>query len=120
MKILILDDDPDVLKFLSKALEMKNFICQTSVNADEAIQNYFSGKFDILITDVHMSPVSGLEVLRIVRNKDQNSKVIILTGYGDLETASIAMQKGAYAFFTKPINLDKLFNALNNLKEVKK
>ena len=106
--ILILDDEPIVGKRLKPALE--KFGCQVEVFEDgkKALERFNEKHFDIVVTDVRMEEVDGLQVLEQVKAKSENTKVIIITGYATIEVAREALIKGAFDFIAKPFKPNDL------------
>jgi DNA-binding NtrC family response regulator len=106
--ILILDDEPIVGKRLKPALE--KFGCQVEVFEDgkKALERLNEKHFDIVVTDVRMEEVDGLQVLEQVKAKSENTKVIIITGYATIEVAREALIKGAFDFIAKPFKPNDL------------
>ena len=108
LSILILDDEPIVGKRLKPALE--KFGCEVEVFVDPkpALARLGEREFDIVVTDVRMEEVDGLQVLEHVLAKSQRSKVIVITGYATVEVAREALAKGAFDFIAKPFKPDDL------------
>ena len=106
--ILILDDEPIVGKRLKPALE--KFGCYVEVFEDgkKALERFNEKHFDIVVTDVRMEEVDGLQVLEQVKAKSENTKVIIITGYATIEVAREALIKGAFDFIAKPFKPNDL------------
>lgn len=116
MRILIIDDDKDCLEDIATALEPSNYDCNTEISAIKAIKRYKEEHFDVVITDIKMPEMNGIEVLKKIKSIDNEARVIIITGYGDLETAVAAINNHAYAFFGKPINFNDLIKSLRNIE----
>lgn len=116
MKILVIDDDPSVLRFIENALNRFGYTTVSHEDSQKGVEEYFNDKFDAVILDIYMSGINGLEALKEIKRKDKGANVIMLTGYADLETAQKAMRDGAYAFLTKPLSLDKLTEVLDLIK----
>ncbi len=124
MNILLIDDDIDCLDGLVTALEPTGYRCDKFTVPEEAMEAYRQNQYDIVITDMKMPGMNGIEVLKHVRTIDPAARVIIVTGFGDVNTAIAAVNNGAYAFFGKPVNLDDLIDTLikieNEIKKQKK
>lgn len=117
MNLMIIDDDSSILESLKRALKPSGHKCFSYQNPRRAVEAYQSGGFDAVLTDVRMPEMDGIEVLKAVRAINPRAYVIILTGYCDLETAIQAINNGAYAFFSKPLNLSDLIATLNKLEK---
>ncbi|MEW6536942.1 MAG: response regulator, partial [Candidatus Auribacterota bacterium] len=77
---------------------------------------YRKRKYDVVITDVMMREMNGIEVLKRIRTLNPEARVIILTAYGDAETAIAAVNCGAYAFFDKPVEFNRLMSILEKIQ----
>ncbi|MBI5570200.1 MAG: response regulator [Desulfomonile tiedjei] len=108
--LLVIDDDEATLGLLTDLLEMNGFQAQPARGGREGLDLFETGRFDLVITDIRMPQVDGLEVLRKVSEIDETVPVILVTGYGDLENALRALRIGAYDFLLKPINPEILLN----------
>lgn len=116
MNILLVDDDADCLDGLVTALEPAGYQCDIFTVPEKALEAYQQKQYDVVITDMKMPGLSGIEVLKKVRSINTEAKVIIATGYGDVETAIAALNNGAYAFFGKPIDLNDLMETLEKIE----
>ncbi len=108
LEVLLLDDEPIVGKRLRPALTKIG--CEVEVFEDprEALERIGQKKFDIVVTDVRMDEVDGIEVLEHVHQKSLRTKVIMITGYTMMSLAKKAMEKGAFDFIAKPFKPDEL------------
>jgi PAS domain S-box-containing protein len=116
--ILCVDDDSSSLDLLSELLSMNGFRVFSAGGGVNAISIFEKERPELVITDIRMPSVDGLEVLRRVRETDDTTAVILVTGYGDLENALGALRRGAYDFLMKPINPDILLSAANKGIEI--
>lgn len=105
--ILIVDDEKNTREGLAATLEDQYEISMAS-NADEAFRLMEAENFDVIITDLRMAGQSGLSVIDKALELPQKPVCIMMTAYGNVETAVEAMRRGAYDFLTKPLNLEKL------------
>ena len=108
LQILVLDDEPIVGKRLKAALEKSGYEVEVLEDAREALRRSDEKEFDIIVTDVRMEEVDGLQVLEHVLAKSGRSKVIVITGYATVEVAREALAKGAFDFIAKPFKPDDL------------
>ena len=109
-KILIVDDEPFIRKFLSKYLSGKNFIIETADNGEAAIEKLNAEPFDLVLTDLRMPKMGGRELLQIMSENFPDIPKIVLTGYGTSEDIILALQTGAYDFLSKPITDYKILD----------
>lgn len=105
--ILIVDDEKNTREGLAATLE-EQYEISTASNADEAFRLMEAENFDVIITDLRMAGQSGLSVIDKALSLPQKPVCIMMTAYGNVETAVEAMRRGAYDFLTKPLNLEKL------------
>ena len=108
LEVLLLDDEPIVGKRLKPALV--KFGCNVEVFEDprKALERIDQKEFDIVVTDIRMDEVDGLQVLQHVRKASERTKVIMITGYAMMAVAREAMEKGAFDFIAKPFKPDDL------------
>jgi len=103
-KILIVDDEPDVLKILQNILSVEDYRVKSASGGKEAISLFQAESFDLVITDIRMPEMDGLEVMQRVKELDENIEVLILTGYASLENAIQALKEnGAFDYLSKPL-----------------
>ncbi len=108
LEILLLDDEPIVGKRLKPALAKIG--CEVEVFQDPiaAVARIKQKSFDIVVTDIRMDEMDGMQVLEIVREQSPRTKVIMITGYAMIALAREAMEKGAFDFIAKPFKPDDL------------
>ena len=106
--VLIVDDEEPARSFCTDALTELGFEAQAAESATRALTLLESGQFDIVLADVRMPGMSGLELLRTVRQTYPEIDVVMMTGYGTIPSAVQAMQQGAYDYLTKPLKLGDL------------
>ncbi len=115
-RILIIDDEEEMLNSLSKILSRRpEFKLTLLQDANKALQLIASQSFDLIITDLRMKEVSGMDILEAAFQADNNNKVIIISGYGTIETSVDAIRYGAADFLEKPFTANKLFNSIDNI-----
>ncbi len=103
MKVLVIDDDVDLVDVISYALRREGFNVQIAVDGQQAVQRLKAGRPDVILLDVRLPKVSGLEVLKRIRETD-DVPVIVLTALNDEETILKAFNLGADDFITKPFS----------------
>jgi DNA-binding NtrC family response regulator len=107
-KILIADDEPSNRKILAQELVHRGFAVDTASGGKEALARIESTAPDLLVLDYMMPDLSGLEVLKELRNKGNETPVIMITAYGSVDRAVEAMKAGAYDFITRPFDPDHI------------
>jgi DNA-binding NtrC family response regulator len=107
-RILIVDDDRIILDSLSEFLSLEGYEVRGGDGFQEAVRLLERESFQIVITDVNMPEVDGFELLRVVKSRFPELVVIIITGYGTIESAVEAIKMGAYDYLTKPIIDDEI------------
>jgi len=111
-RVLIIDDDEMVLKALSIYLSGSGFLIMTTADGPQGITIYNREKPDVVILDIGLPSLDGLEVLKQIRRSDPNAKIIICSGYGSQKTIDEAMQNGAYAFLNKPFDVEAMIQLI--------
>ncbi len=107
-KILILDDEPIVLKRLKPALEKSGYEVETFSRSLEASDRIMEQDFDIVITDLKMEGLDGMEFLTRVKDRSPATEVIVITGFATMETARESFKKGVFDFLAKPFKLGEI------------
>ncbi len=107
--ILIVDDEPDMLQLLSRSLvpDLK-CIVETAPSGEAALQTLARKRFDLVLADIKMPGMDGLELLQLIRRDYPLQTVVMMTAYGHIDMAVESMRGGAYDFITKPFELDAL------------
>lgn len=116
-KILIVDDDTSSIKILSSYLQKKGYQTQVTDSALKGIEILKRESFNVVITDVNMPDMNGIEFLLWIKQYFHKIKVIMITAFGSETVKSLSSQKGAFYFFDKPINfkeMDYLLNAIHS------
>jgi len=116
-KILIVDDEPIMRKSLAGWLERDGYTIATASSGEEALEKFKSAHYDILLVDIKMEGISGLEVLRHVKDSDPDAAVVMITAYGSIATAIEAMKNGAQDYLLKPFDPDELGIVIEKILE---
>ena len=119
-KILIVDDEPHVLELLSVALEDEGYRILVANNGREALCQLKKEQPQVVLLDIRMPDVDGLEVLRQIKQINKATSVIMMTAYGAMETVLEAIQLGAYDYLTKPLDLKKVRLLIRRALEAQK
>jgi signal transduction histidine kinase/CheY-like chemotaxis protein len=104
-RILVVDDEPHVVQIFQDLLAQRGYEVTSSTNGDDAIVKVTQGNFDLVLTDINLPGVDGLEVVRAAKAADKDTCVILITGYASTTTAIDALRQGAYDYITKPFDL---------------
>lgn len=116
-RILIVDDDKGVLSMLTVLLESEEYQVVSTADGKTARDLFLSEDFDLLISDIRMSPMDGMELLRAAHDERPAMSVIMLTAYGQVETAIEALQLGAFDYIQKPCKADELLDTVRRALE---
>lgn len=117
--ILVVDDEPLIRESLYEILRIQGFNAYMASNGEEALALVRKQKIDIVITDMKLPRLSGLSVLYQTKEISPETEVILITGFGSVETAVEAMKKGAYDYLTKPVNDAEINLVLEKIVEKK-
>jgi DNA-binding NtrC family response regulator len=106
--ILVVDDDPDVQVTFSQLLHAEGYVVATAGSGEEALTRLARSGFDVLVSDIKMPGLTGLDVLERSRALDPALAVILMTGYATIETAVEALRRGASDYLRKPFRVEEL------------
>ncbi|MBI4687537.1 MAG: sigma-54-dependent Fis family transcriptional regulator [Nitrospirae bacterium] len=118
-KILIAEDEEITLKHLIHSLMQEGYDVTGTASGQDAFEKLKDGSFDVLITDIKMPGINGIELLEKAKEAAPDLAVIIITGFGSVSSAVEAMRKGAYDYITKPFELDEIVIKVKQLCEQK-
>ena len=113
-RVLLVDDEPTVLRILSVWLEREGYACVGASDGSEAWQTLRTSQFDLLITDLKMPGISGLELISLGRQHDPDLAVIVATALDDRSVASEALRLGAFGYVVKPFDENEILVAVAN------
>jgi DNA-binding NtrC family response regulator len=113
LQIMIVDDEPIVGKRLKQALTKFGIEVEVFEDSAQALNRLKEKNFDIVVTDVRMDKVDGIQILEYIRENSDNTKIIIITGYATVEVAQEALAKGAFDFIAKPFKPNDLRAVIN-------
>ena len=114
-RILIVEDDPGLRFTMTDALEVAGFAVTGADNGAEAIRRLHGELFDVVVTDLRLPGKDGMEVLREARGKTPPPSVVVMTGYGSVESAVAAIKSGAEDYLTKPFPMEALLLLLDKI-----
>jgi DNA-binding response OmpR family regulator len=116
--VLIVDDEKDICDLIAEDLGGLGYICEIAYDGNYALQKIIKGKFDIALLDIKLPGISGIELLKIMKERS-NSAVIMITAIDDVNTAVESMKLGALDYIVKPFNLDMLNSSVSAVLEKK-
>ncbi len=112
IKVLLVDDEVKLLESVSQRLSLRDFEVTTAPDGKKAIKAAKGDKFDVAIVDLRMPGMDGTEVLKTLKKRHKWLEVIILTGYGSVDSAAECTRLGAFGYLEKPCDFDKLIDVL--------
>jgi len=108
IKLLLVDDEQDFVETLAERLRLRDFGSTVALDGETALSIVKEGVPDVMLLDIMMPGINGLEVLERVKENYPNVQVIIVTGHGGEKEKTRAMQLGAFAYMTKPVDFETL------------
>jgi DNA-binding NtrC family response regulator len=108
IRVLLVDDEEEFVQTLSERLALRDYDITTSLSGDDALEKVKHYNYDVVILDVAMPGVDGIDALREIKKMKPLTEVIMLTGHGTVETAIEGMKLGAFDFLMKPCNTGDL------------
>ena len=116
-KVLLVDDETDFLSALAKRLEARGLKVSTATSGEDAVTNADKEGFDLIVLDMAMPGIDGLETLKRIKAKQPDAEIIMLTGQGSIKTGIEAMKLGAEDFLQKPVNINELMDKISEAKD---
>lgn len=115
LNILLIDDEDHLQEVLGLLLEIEGHNIATAYTGGEALEKAKSNKYDLIITDLKMPGMSGMEVIKNFKLQNPDTKIIMITGFPAEEVEKKARQYGADEFIAKPFHMDKMREAINKI-----
>ena len=119
LKVLLVDDEEEFVKTLSERLQLRGFAAEIAFNGERALKIVNDRFPDVMILDLKMPGIDGMEVLRQVKKTYPGIQVIILTGHGSEKDKREALHFGAYAYLQKPAEINTLIDKINSAHKYK-
>src|SRR5689334_6827093 len=116
-RILVVDDEPTICDALRVAIATDGYAVQSAENAIQAIAELERQEFDVVLADLSLPRVSGLELLDRVKKSWPGTEVIVITGQGSIATAVDAIKRGAYHYVTKPFTAEEILHLVGQALE---
>jgi len=117
--VLIVDDEQVVCDVLSDELSGQGYLCCTVLSGNEALTKLATGDFEVILLDIRLPGMSGMEVLREIWLNHSDTATIVITAVNDVDTAVEAMKLGASDYIVKPFNLDEVNTSIHKVLETK-
>ncbi len=118
-RLLVVDDEEMIRDLLEETFRNKGYEVETAVNGREALKKIKEERYDLLVTDLRLPDISGMEILSRVKGKNPELGTIIITAYGSIKNAVKAMKKGAFDYIPKPFDLDEIELVVDKFFEYK-
>lgn len=118
-RVLIVDDDRNMTRTLSDILAASGFAAETAASASEGLRILNAKACHVVVTDIRMEGMNGIEFQRVIREKYPDCRVILITAYADFELIERGRKQGALAFLDKPLNIPLLLSLLRAVAEEK-
>ena len=117
-EVLVIDDEPSITDFLSIALGEEGYHCITAVSGEDALKKLSTDKIDVILLDLRLPGISGMDVLRAIKSTYPRTAVIVVTAVGDAETAVEAMKTGAVDYIIKPFEIKRVYCSIEAALQV--
>jgi ATP-dependent Lon protease len=118
-RVLVVDDEEIARKNLSYALEKENYVVTAASGGADAVHQLEMSSFDVILTDLKMANIDGMEILKRAKTKYPDTEVIMMTGYATIDNAVEAMKRGAFHYVAKPFKLDDVRKLIKDALEKK-
>jgi DNA-binding NtrC family response regulator len=118
IRMLIVDDDKEIRNILSIYLSKDvDSVIETAGTGEEAFSKHVNAPYDIVVTDINMPGMTGIELIKKIKMMEDTVEFIIITGYASVDTAIEAVRVGAFDYVVKPFKFDELTIVINNAKD---
>ena len=114
---MVVDDEPIVCRRLKQILEKAGYEVTAFDNGVHAINELEKSAYDIIVTDLKMEGVDGMMILETAKRKNPGAKVIMITGFAEVETAKQAFRKGVFDFISKPVEINAIKQVIRNAEK---
>jgi response regulator RpfG family c-di-GMP phosphodiesterase len=117
LRVLLVDDNAHVLQFLTSAFKMHNCLVSTAGTAEQALDLLSDTVFDLVVSDIKMPGLSGLDLLRAVKGKQPSTPVVLMTGVPSINSAVFGLRHGAYDYLPKPFSVKEVQQLIQRLRK---
>ena len=116
-RILIVDDNKELREILEEYLQSEAVHIEGAANGKEALVKYNRNPFDLIITDLNMPEITGMEMIKSIKQQNDVTEFIIITGYASLDSAVEAVKMGAFDYIVKPFRMEELKVVVKNVRD---
>ncbi len=116
-KVLLVDDEVEFASALAERLQLRNYDAKAISNALEALASIYSDPPDVVVLDLKIPGMDGIEILKTIKQFDPSIEVIILTGHGAVESVEEGIKRGAFEYIMKPIDIGELVAKIERAKK---
>jgi len=116
-KVLLVDDEVEFVTALAERLQLRNYDTKTAFNALETLASIHSDPPDVVVLDLKIPGMDGIEILKTIKKIDPSIEVIILTGHGAVESVEEGIKSGALEYIMKPVDLEELIVKIDKAKK---
>jgi len=120
MRVLLVDDEEELVETIAERLELRGIVAETVTNGEEALQRVLEKPFDVVLLDVKMPGLGGMEVLKLIRMQRPNTQVILITGHASVENGDRRLLEGAFYFIVKPVDIEVLVDKMKEATQRRK
>ena len=117
MKILVVDDEEYICEILHEFLSLQGYQVDTAANGEDAVEKYEANRPDVVLLDIRMPGMGGVDILRRIKEIDSRPGIVMLSAFGDEETVNEVLQMGADYYLQKPVEFEHLMETLTSLQE---
>ncbi len=116
-RILVVDDNNDLRSIIKEYLSDNGDFVEGACDGKDALMKYMENRYDLVITDLNMPEITGIDLMKNIRQKNDMTEFIIITGYASLDTAVEAIKIGAFDYIVKPFRMEELKIIVKNAKD---
>lgn len=116
-RILIVDDNLEIRMVLEEHLREEGYLTDGAGSGPEALQKYEKRAYDLIVTDLNMPEMTGIQLIKEMGKKENSTEFIIITGYAALDTAIEAVKAGAFDYLVKPFRIEELTVVIKNARD---
>ena len=116
-RILIVDDNREIRTILEEYLKEEGYLAEGAGDGKEALTKYGQKSYDLIITDLNMPGMTGIELIKEIAKEENTTEFIIITGYASLDSAIEAVKSGAFDYLVKPFRIEELKVVIKNVKD---
>lgn len=120
LKVLLVDDEEEFVFTLAERLQLRDIVTLVATNGDHALQIVETDRPPVVVLDVMMPGLGGLDVLQQIRRDHPDIQIILLTGHGSTKNGIKGMRMGAFDYIMKPVNIDELIGKMNDAFQASK